>query len=345
VSGTAIGLAERGLLPLATLRLGIRALLRDRLSEASASHDLDAFVRMLQDSPVAVETDAANEQHYEVPAAFYQLALGPNLKYSGAYWPTGVDDLAGAETAMLELTCERAELADGQDILELGCGWGSLTLHMARAFPDARITAVSNSASQRRHIEAHAPDNVRVVTADMRDFDPEATFDRVVSVEMFEHMRNIPELLRRISGWLRADGKLFVHVFCHRHFAYLFDTDGDDDWMGRHFFTGGMMPSFDLLPSLQEHLAFETAWRVDGTHYQRTAEAWRLNLESSRDAVMPVLRETYGADAAVWYQRWRMFFLACEELFGYVNGEEWLVGHYRFRNRAASDQRSVAEVS
>ena len=338
MSGAAIALAERGLLPLATLRIGVRALLRERLAEASAAHDLDAFVRMLEASPVAVETDAANAQHYEVPAAFYQLALGPHLKYSGAYWPTGVEDLAGAEAAMLELACERAELADGQDILELGCGWGSLTLHMARAFPGARITAVSNSASQRRYIEAQAPDNVRVITADMRDFDPEGTFDRVVSVEMFEHMRNIPELLRRISGWLRPDGKLFVHVFCHRSFAYLFDTEGDDDWMGRHFFTGGMMPSFDLLPSLQRDLAFETAWRVDGTHYQRTAEAWRLNLESSKDAVMPVLSETYGADAAVWYQRWRLFFLACEELFGYADGEEWLVGHYRFKNRTPSGQ-------
>ncbi|MEX2466496.1 MAG: cyclopropane-fatty-acyl-phospholipid synthase family protein [Gemmatimonadota bacterium] len=336
MSGAAIELAERGMLPLATLRLGVRSLLRDRLVEAETGHDLDAFVRMLEEGPVAVETEAANEQHYEVPAAFYEHVLGPHLKYSGAFWPAGIEDLAGAEAAMLDLTRERAALADGQDILELGCGWGSLTLHMARTFPGSRITAVSNSASQRRFIEARAPENVRVITADMRTFDPGTRFDRVVSVEMFEHMRNLPELLRRISGWLRPEGKLFVHVFCHRTWAYLFETEGSDDWMGRHFFTGGMMPSFDLLPSLQGDLALEESWRVDGTHYQRTAAAWRENLEAGRDQVMPVLRETYGPEASVWFQRWRLFFLACEELFGYRKGEEWLVGHYRFRNDVMS---------
>ena len=332
MSGMAIALAERGVLPLTTLRLGIRALLRDRLEEAGSEHDLEAFLAMLASEPLAVATQEANEQHYEVPAAFYQHALGPQLKYSGAYWPEGVRDLAGAESAMLALSCERAELADGQDILELGCGWGSLTLHMARAFPESRITAVSNSSSQRRFIEARAPGNVRVITADMRTYQPDASFDRVVSVEMFEHMRNLPELLRRIAGWLRADGKLFVHVFCHRAYAYLFGTDGADDWMGRYFFTGGMMPSFDLLPAIRSGLTLEDSWRMDGTHYQKTAEAWRLNLEAARDEVMPVLTETYGAEAALWFQRWRLFFLACEELFGYRNGTEWLVGHYRFRN-------------
>lgn len=292
---------------------------------------------MLEDSPVAVDTDAANAQHYELPAAFYERALGPRLKYSGAYWPTGTTGLRDAEAAMLGLTCERAELADGQEILELGCGWGSLTLHMARALPRARITAVSNSSSQRRYIEARAPANVRVVTADMRTFDIGARFDRVVSVEMFEHMRNLPELLRRISGWLSVDGKLFVHVFCHRTSPYLFGTDAADDWMGRHFFTGGMIPSFDLLPSLQRDLTLEASWRVDGTHYQRTAEAWRKNLEAARDEVMPVLSEIYGADAETWFQRWRLFFLSCEELFGWARGGEWLVGHYRFTNRVPSE--------
>ena len=341
--GVGLELAERGLLPLPALRLGVRRLLRARLEEMAGGPSLKAFVELLEQGPVAVETDAANAQHYEVPPELFQLALGPNLKYSGAYWPTGVERLADAEAAMLHLTAERAHLEDGQHILELGCGWGSLTLHMARAFPHARITAVSNSASQRRHIEARAPDNVRVITADMRTFEPEGTFDRVVSVEMLEHMRNLPELFRRISSWLAPEGKLFAHVFCHRAQPYLFATDGADDWMGRHFFTGGMMPSYDLLPSLDEHLQLEERWAVDGTHYARTARAWRENLETERAAVMPVLSRTYGPDAARWFHRWRLFFLACEELFGFRNGSEWLVGHYRFARRVGVPGASSEE--
>ncbi len=341
--GLGLRLAERGLLPLPALRMGVRGLLRARLEELERGPSLDTFVRMLAEGPVAVETEAANAQHYEVPPELFELALGPQLKYSGAFWPTGVERLADAETAMLRLTAERAQLEDGQDILELGCGWGSLTLHMARAFPHARITAVSNSASQRRHIEARAPDNVRVITADMRTFEPEGTFHRVVSVEMLEHMRNLPELFRRISSWMAPGGKMFAHVFCHRTRPYLFSTDGDDDWMGRHFFTGGMMPSYDLLPSLDDHLRLEERWAVDGTHYARTARAWRENLEAEKAAVMPVLSRTYGADAARWFQRWRLFFLACEELFGFRGGSEWLVGHYRFARSADAGRQSGEE--
>ena len=334
MTGVGVELAERGVLPLPALRLGVRRLLRSRLDDIQNGPCLAAFVDMLRDGPLAVETDAANAQHYEVPPELFELALGPNLKYSGAYWPEGVARLADAEDAMLRLTTRRAGLEDGQDILELGCGWGSLTLYMARAFPEARITAVSNSTSQRRHIEARAPANVRVITADMRSFQAGGTFHRVVSVEMFEHMRNLPELLRRISTWLAPGGELFTHVFCHRAHPYLFDTEGKDDWMGRHFFTGGMMPSYDLLPALDEHLRLEERWAVNGTHYARTARAWRENLEARRPAVMTVLERTYGGEARRWYHRWRLFFLACEELFGYRDGEEWMVGHYRFARRA-----------
>ncbi len=333
MSSVGIALAERGVLPLSVLRYGVRRLLDARLREIETAPPMKDFIAMLEASPLAVETDAANEQHYEVPAMFFEHTLGPRLKYSGAYWPEHVSNLGAAEDAMLELTGKRAELEDGQDILELGCGWGSLTLHMARRFPNARITAVSNSASQRRHIESRAPANVRVVTADMRDFAPSGLFDRVVSVEMFEHMRNLPELMRRISGWLRPEGKLFVHVFCHRTHSYLFETEASDDWMGRYFFTGGMMPAYDLLPSMDADLRVEEQWAVDGTHYARTARAWRENLEAKRAAAMPVLDRTYGADAERWFQRWRLFFLACEELFGYREGSEWLVGHYRFTRR------------
>jgi cyclopropane-fatty-acyl-phospholipid synthase len=330
----AIELAERGLVPLGGLRLGVRQLVRQRLRDAAKGPDVASFAEELAASPVALSTDKANEQHYEVPPELFQIALGPRLKYSGAYWPEGVGTLEQAEVAMLDVTCERALLEDGQDVLELGCGWGSLTLHMARRFPNSRITAVSNSAPQRRFIEARAPGNVRVITADMNDLELTGSFDRVVSVEMFEHMRNYRELLRRIRGWMRDDGRLFVHVFCHRAHAYPYETEGADNWMGRHFFTGGIMPSLDLLPRFDEHLGVEAQWEVDGTHYGRTARAWRENLESRRAEAMAVLRETYGEqEAARWFQRWRLFFLGCEELFFFRGGSEWLVAHYRFAPR------------
>ncbi len=340
MSTLAIGLAERGLVPLAGLRLGVRRLLAQRLREAEAGPSVDDFSAQLREAPVALVPEKANEQHYELPPAFFELVLGPHLKYSGAYWPEGVRSLGGAEEAMLELTCRRAGLEDEQEILELGCGWGSLTLHMARAFPGARITAVSNSAPQRRFIEARAPGNVRVVTADMNDLVRaddgrlDGPFDRVVSVEMFEHMRNYRALLHRVRSWMNDDARLFVHVFCHRRFAYPFETEGSDNWMGRYFFSGGIMPSFDLLERFDDDVLVEESWAVDGTHYERTARAWRARLEARRDEVLPILREVYGGEASRWLHRWRLFFLACEELFGYRDGQEWLVGHYRLRPRS-----------
>lgn len=328
-----VRLAEAGLIPLAGLRWGVRRQLQIRLEEAQTGPSVAAFKEELESSPIAMVPEKANEQHYEVPPEFFEVVLGPQLKYSGAYWPQSAQTLADAEKAMLELTCERAGLVDGQDILELGCGWGSLTLHMARSFPNSTITAVSNSAPQRRFIEARAPDNVRVVTADMNDVGfPERQFDRVVSVEMFEHMRNYKELFKRIHSWLRPDGRVFVHVFCHRQFAYPYEAEGENNWMARHFFTGGIMPSLDLLPRFDEHFETEDRWAVSGEHYSKTARAWRENLEARREEVWPILERTYG-DAKTWYHRWRLFFLACEELFGFHGGSEWLVGHYRFSPR------------
>ena len=328
-----INLAERGLVPLPALRIGIRRLLAKRLLEAAQDPNVSAFSAHLKESAIAVLPEKANEQHYEVPADFFELTLGPNLKYSSAYWPEGTASLSEAEEAMLRLTVQRADLADGQEILELGCGWGSLTLHMAQRFPNARITAVSNSAPQRRFIEARAPQNVRVITADMNDLRLQKRFDRIVSVEMFEHMRNYRDLLHRICGWMKPDARLFVHVFCHRDYAYPFETEGDDNWMGRYFFTGGIMPSFDLFQYFDNDLFIEKDWRVSGTHYERTARAWRENLEEQRDPVMSVLKKTHGGEADRWFHRWRLFFLACEELFGYRGGSEWLVAHYRFAHR------------
>jgi cyclopropane-fatty-acyl-phospholipid synthase len=330
-----LALAERGLVPLAMLRRGIRRLLRQRLTEIRREEDNEAAFRStLRTSPVAVETASANEQHYEVPATFFEHVLGPHLKYSGSYWAPGVERLADAEEAMLKLVCERAELEDGQEVLELGCGWGSLSLYLARRYRKSRIVAVSNSASQREFIEARAPSNLQVITADMNAFDTDRQFDRVVSIEMFEHMRNYEMLHRRIAGWLRPEGKLFVHVFCHREHAYAFGTEGTDNWMGRHFFTGGVMPSFDLLPSFDRDLRFERTWVVDGRHYQRTAEAWRRNLEIRKAEVLSLFRSVYGSEHRRWYHRWRLFFLACEELFGYHEGREWMIGHYLAAPRA-----------
>ncbi len=336
-----LGLAERGLVPDALLRAGIRRLCADRLRQEQAGDPgvaerrAAALIAELRRSPVAIHTDAANRQHYEVPPGFFERCLGPQLKYSGCYYPTGSETLAQAEEAMLALYAERAQLADGQDILELGCGWGSLTLWMARAFPQASITAVSNSTPQREFIEARCRElglsNVRVVTCDVNRLAlPGASFDRCVSIEMFEHMRNYATLLERISGWLRDEGKLFVHIFCHRTLLYPFETEGEDNWMGRHFFTGGLMPAADTLLWFQDAMRIEDRWLMDGTHYQRTANHWLANQDSQREEVMAILRPAYGDAAELWFQRWRMFWMACAELFGYEEGQQWMVAHYRF---------------
>ncbi len=340
-----IDLCERGLVPDALTRLGIRRLCAQRLREEHAGDAVAAWARFrdlldgLRQSPLAIETEAANRQHYEVPARFFELCLGKRLKYSSCYYPTGRETLDQAEEAMLALYGERAELADGMRILELGCGWGSLTLWMAERFPNARILGVSNSASQREHILGQCAkrglNNVEILTRDVNVLDlGERRFDRVVSIEMFEHVRNYRVLFERISGWLDPGGKLFCHIFCHRELMYPFETEGEDNWMGRYFFTGGLMPAADTFLHFQEHLRLEEQWRLSGTHYERTSNHWLENQDRHADEILRLFEDVYGkAEAKIWAQRWRMFWMACAELFGYAGGNEWLVAHYRFQKR------------
>jgi len=339
-----IRFAESGYAPEVIIRAGIRSLNRKRLRfenwrdvETLRKHQR-SFTTMLRQSPIAVMTDAANVQHYEVSPEFFQNVLGKRLKYSCCLYPTGTESLDEAEEQMLRLTCERAQICDGMDILELGCGWGSLTLWMAEQYPNTKITAVSNSTPQREFIQVKCQKlgikNIEVITADMNHFTADQHFDRIVSVEMFEHMRNYEQLLRRISLLMKSDGRLFIHIFCHREYAYLFETEGEDNWMGRHFFSGGIMPSDDLLLYFQNDVVIEDHWRISGLHYEKTANDWLINMDMHQDNLMRVLEETYGKkDKYLWFQRWRIFFIACAELWGFRGGQEWWVSHYLFRKR------------
>ncbi len=344
-----ISLCERGWVPDLLARAGMRRLMAHRLREerAHGSEGTNArsrrMVESLRESPIAIETQAANAQHYEVPAEFFHRHLGPRLKYSCCLYRTGQETLAEAEEAMLEVYAERAQLQDGQRILDLGCGWGSLSLWLAARFPDAQIVGLSNSHGQRAFIEARAAErglhNLHIVTGNVAEFTfgpgtPPAGFDRVVSIEMFEHMKNYGALLSKVASWLNPQGLLFVHIFAHRTLTYHFEDHGDDDWMTRYFFSGGTMPSEALLLHFQDDLRIRDQWWVGGRHYERTSNHWLESLDANRAACLRVLEEGYGkAEAPVWLQRWRMFYMAVAELFGYDEGREWGVAHYLFEKR------------
>ena len=338
-------LLATGLVPDQLIRQGIRKRLQETLdkhvkrTEAEQKEATLRHVEELKNSPVAICTQDANDQHYELPAPFFLKCLGARLKYSSAWFDSPNQSLDQAEENMLALTCERAQLEDGQDILELGCGWGSLSLWMAEKYPNSSIVSVSNSASQKEFIDARAKErglkNLTIRTANMVHYEGEGQhqFDRCVSVEMFEHMKNYQELLHRISQWLKPEGKLFVHIFTHRVAAYHYEATSEKDWMARYFFTGGQMPSDDLLSYFQEDLQLEEQWKVSGTHYQLTSEAWLKNMDRHQSEIFPLFEDTYGADEAKkWWNYWRIFFMSCAELWGYKGGDEWIVSHYRFTN-------------
>ena len=332
-----IPIVERNGIPDNFARLAISMLVaRTSRSLSAQEQDVtDAFACAMREMPIATHMNAANTQHYELPPTFFELILGPRCKYSCCYYEREVSSLADAEEAALAATAKNAGIADGQAILELGCGWGSFAMFAAQRFPNAKIVAVSNSSVQRNYIEkqivALGLDNLLVVTADMNDFQPDRAFDRVVSIEMFEHMANWPQLLARIRSWLKPEGRLFIHIFNHRSTPYRFDRNAKRDWIAQHFFTGGIMPSHDLLRKCTNDFRIEDEWRWNGSHYLRTAKQWLDNFDRNIDAIHSILCDVYGDEANVWRQRWRFFFLATAGLFGHKHGEEWGVSHYRLK--------------
>ena len=337
-------LLEQDKLPDSLIRIGIRRLLRRRLkderlpnTELQQEHLMN-LIADLKGSPIAVNTPDANAQHYEVPTKFYQYCLGKHLKYSCGYWKEGVTELDTSEADMLELTCNRAELKNGQDVLELGCGWGSLSLYMSAKYPESNFTVVSNSRTQKIYIDEQAKQrnipNLAVITADMNNFSIDKTFDRVVSVEMFEHMRNYELLMKKVASLLKPAGKLFVHIFTHKNLAYKFEVKDESDWMSKYFFTGGIMPSDDLLLYFNKDMSIENHRHVSGLHYAKTSEAWLVNMDKHKKEIMPIFENTYGkANAVKWWVYWRLFYMACAELWKYKNGEEWIVSHYLFNKK------------
>lgn len=338
-----INMIEKGLVPDWLVRVGIRKLVRQRLKEECVN-DVEqsdakyrAFLKEIKNSALAIDTDKANEQHYEVEAGFYQHALGARKKYSSSFY-YGDETLDEAELNMLDLYAERGQFKDGQEILELGCGWGSITLYLAEKYPNANITAISNSHSQRRYITAQAEAkgfrHVKVLTCDINDLKLEQQFDRVISIEMFEHVRNYQQLFDNIAGWLKDDGKMFVHVFCHRYLMYPFIAEGDDNWMAKYFFSGGQMPAADTFCHFQNKLNIEERWLCSGQHYEKTSNHWLANMDKNKQQIMPIFKRVYGTDAKLWFQRWRIFFMSCAELFGYDDGNQWLVAHYLFTKQS-----------
>ena len=329
---------SKGLIPDKFVRSGIQHFIKKRIKDDIGISVTEREVKRLQfidnmiNSPVAIETDLANDQHYCLPPGFFELVLGEHLKYSCCHWDKA-KNLSEAEQEMLDITINRAEIQDGMKILELGCGWGAITLSMAKRYPNSEILAVSNSPMQREFILEKAQklglQNVKVETHNVAKLQLKEKFDRVVSIEMFEHMRNYPVLLERISNWLNPNGKMFIHIFVHRDVPYLYEVKDDSDWMSKYFFSGGIMPSAHLLHYFTDHMKVQKYWAVDGVHYQKTARAWLDNMDQKKEQIFKVLKNHYGnKEYKKWFYYWRIFFMSCEELWKFKNGNEWFVGHY-----------------
>lgn len=332
---SALKLADQGVIPDFMIRAGIRYLLKDRINQIKDSNQ-EEFVQSISKAELAHDTDKANEQHYEVPTSYFQLALGERLKYSSCFYKAS-ENLDQAEINMLKLYQERAQLQDGQTILELGCGWGSACLYFAEKLPNSKIVGISNSNGQREYINQQIKErgitNLTIITADINHFEIDQKFDRIISIEMFEHLRNYGRLFQKISGWLKTDGKLFVHIFCHKEKSYLFETNDESDWMGKHFFTGGMMPSQGLFSTFNNDLIIKNHWEVNGKNYAKTAEDWYLNHIKNKNEILNIFKSVYSHEYKIWYNRWKIFYLACAELFKYKNGSEWFVSHYLFEKK------------
>ncbi|XP_031487321.1 (S)-coclaurine N-methyltransferase-like [Nymphaea colorata] len=339
-----LGALERNLLPDIVIRRLTRLLLSSRLrlgykptAEQQLS-DLLQFVHSLKQMPIAVETEKPKSQHYELPTSFFKLVLGENMKYSSCYFRNNSDTLEEAERAMLDIYCERADIKDGQTILDIGCGWGSFSVHIAQKYSNCRVTGICNSTTQKEFIEERCRNlklsNVEIIAADISKFEMDMTFDRIISIEMFEHMKNYQELLKKISKWMNDESLLFIHYFCHKAFTYHFEDKNDDDWITRYFFTGGTMPSANLLLYFQDHVSIVNHWLVNGKHYAQTSEEWLKRMDANAAEIKPIMESTYGKDSATkWTVYWRTFFISVAELFGYNNGDEWMVAHFLFKKK------------
>ncbi|KAK2980114.1 hypothetical protein RJ640_019537 [Escallonia rubra] len=335
---------ERNLLPDAVVRRLTRLLLASRLrsgykpSAELQLSDLLRFVHSLKEMPIAIKTDDAKAQHYELPTSFFKLVLGKNLKYSCCYFNDKTSTLEDAEDAMLKMYCEKLQIRDGQTVLDVGCGWGSLCLYIAQRYSNCKITGICNSMTQKAHVEEQCLNlqlkNVEVIVADISTFEMEASYDRIFSIEMFEHMKNYKELLKKISRWMKPDSLLFVHHFCHKAFAYHFEDVNEDDWITRYFFSGGTMASANLLLYFQDDVSVVDHWLVNGKHYAQTSEEWLKRMDKNFSSIKPLFESTYGKDSAVkWTVYWRTFFISVAELFGYNDGEEWMVAHFLFKKK------------
>jgi len=304
-------------------------------------HYREKMIKVFRENEkIAEATEEAKEQHYEVPTDFFLLSLGPWLKYSSCYWPKGCSTLRGAEEAMLEKICERAQIQDGMEILDLGCGWGSCGLYLLKKYPNVKVTFFSNSTTQQAYIREQAKkgnnlDRIKSIAGDVNVTELNAEFDRIVTNEMFEHMKNYEKLFEKVSKWLKPEtGLLFIHVFCHRFFPYQFKVKDSNnaDWMGRNYFTGGSMPSFDTFLYFQKHLAIQNTWMINGVHYSKTLEAWLDLLKEKESIISEIFAKEYGADKVTEHLNgWKLFYIMSSEAFKYNEGNDWCVAHYTFK--------------